>query len=239
MECNTAFETLRQTMITSPVLMLLDHEKPFTLITDASDYATGAILEQRDALGQSHPITYFSKSLQPAERNYKIHDKELLAIIHALKHFRHYIQGSPHVTKILSDHANLKYFTTKQTLTRRQVRWALFLSEYNYMIIPTPGKQNTADALSQCPDLKEGIATDNADRILLTPDKFCIQALNMTAIPMGINTELKQAIREAIETDRLTGQKLKDILLNGPHDAIKGLQEWNLEEGLILYKGLL
>jgi len=50
-ECNTAFETLRQTMITSPVLMLLDHKKPFTLITDASDYATGAILEQKDVLG--------------------------------------------------------------------------------------------------------------------------------------------------------------------------------------------
>jgi len=147
-ECNTAFETLQQTMITSPVLMLLDYEKPFTLITDASDYATGAILEQRDALGRSHPITYFSKSLQPAEQNYEIHDKELLAIIHALKHFRHYIQGSPHMTTILSDHANLKYFTTKQTLTCRQVRWALFLSEYNYMIIPTLGKQNTADALS-------------------------------------------------------------------------------------------
>ena len=107
-------------MITLPVLMLLDHEKPFTLITDASDYATGAILEQRDALGRSHSIAYFSKSLQLAELNYEIHDKELLAIIHALKHFQHYIQGSPHVTKILSDHANLKYFTTKQTLTRRQ-----------------------------------------------------------------------------------------------------------------------
>jgi len=116
-ECNTAFETLRQTMIMSPVLMLPDHEKQFTLITNASDYATGAILEQRDALGRSHPIAYFSKSLQPAERNYEIYDKELLAIIHALKHFRHYIQGSPHVTMILSDHANLKYFTTKQTLT--------------------------------------------------------------------------------------------------------------------------
>jgi RNase H-like domain found in reverse transcriptase len=61
------FETLQQTMITSPVLMLLDHEKPFTLITDTSDYTTGATLEQRDALGQSHPIAYFSKSLQPAE----------------------------------------------------------------------------------------------------------------------------------------------------------------------------
>jgi hypothetical protein len=238
-ECNTAFETLRQTMITSLVLMLPDHEKPFTLITDASDYATGAILEQRDTLGQSHPITYFSKSLQPAEQNYEIHNKELLAIIHALKHFRHYIEGSPHMTKILSDHANLKYFTTKQTLTRQQARWALFLSEYNYTIIPTPGKQNTADALSQHPDLKEGIATDNTNHILLTPDKFRIQALQMTAIPIGINMELKQAIREAIETDRLTGQKLKDILLNGPCDAAKGLQEWNLEDGLILYKGLV
>jgi len=75
----------------SPVLILPDHKKQFTLITDTSDYVTGAILEQRDALGQSHPITYFSKSLQPAERNYEIHDKELLAIIHALKHFWHYI----------------------------------------------------------------------------------------------------------------------------------------------------
>jgi len=56
---------------------------------------------------------------------------------------------------------------------------------------------------------------------------------------MGINTELKQAIREVIETDRLIGQKLKDILLNGPCDAAKGLQEWNLEDGLILYKGLV
>jgi hypothetical protein len=94
-------------MITSPVLMLLDHEKPFTLIMNGSDYATGAILEQKDAFGRSHPIAYFSKSLQPAERNYEIHDKELLAIIHALKHFRHYIQGNPHVTIIISDHANL------------------------------------------------------------------------------------------------------------------------------------
>jgi len=64
---NTAFETLRQTMMTLPVLMLPDHEKPFTLITDASDYATGAILEQKDVLGRSHPIAYFLKSLQPAE----------------------------------------------------------------------------------------------------------------------------------------------------------------------------
>jgi hypothetical protein len=116
--CDHAFATLQRTMTTSPVLALPDYDRAFTLVTDASDYATGAILEQNDALGRSHPVAYYSKSLQPAERNYEIHDKELLAIIRALQHFRHYLQGNPHKTKIFSDHANLRYFATKQTLTR-------------------------------------------------------------------------------------------------------------------------
>jgi len=95
------------------VLILPDYDKAFTLITDTSDYATGTILEQEDTLGRSHPVAYYSKSLQPTERNYEIHDKELLAIIHMLCHFCHYLQGNPHMTKIFSDHANLWYFTTK------------------------------------------------------------------------------------------------------------------------------
>jgi len=136
----TTFTALQHALTSALVLILLDYDKPFTLITDASDYATGSILEQDDALGRSHPVAFYSKSLQPAKRNYKIHDKELLAIIHALKHFRHYLQGSAHQTKIFSDHANLKYFTTKQTLTRRQVQWSLFLGTFDYIIIPKPGK---------------------------------------------------------------------------------------------------
>ena len=82
-----AFHNLQSTLTLAPVLILPDYDKPFTLITDASDYTTGAILKQEDALGRSYPVAYFSKSLQPVEQNYKIHDKELLAIIHALKHF--------------------------------------------------------------------------------------------------------------------------------------------------------
>jgi len=89
--CEAAFTGLQRTLTTSPVLILPDYDKAFTLITDASDYATGTILEQEDALGCSHPVAYYSKSLQPAERNYEIHDKELLAIIHALCHFCHYL----------------------------------------------------------------------------------------------------------------------------------------------------
>ena len=84
---NTAFQALIQAFTTAPVLALPDHSKPFRLITDASDFATGVILEQPDALNRWHPVAYHSKSLQPAERNYEIHDKELLAIIRALEIF--------------------------------------------------------------------------------------------------------------------------------------------------------
>jgi len=168
------------------------------LITDASDYATSTILEQEDALGRSHLVAYYSKSLQPAEHNYEIYDKELLAIIHGLRHFRHYLQGNLHLTKIFSNHTNLRYFTTKQSLTRQQAHWALFLATFDYKIIPKPGKINKADALSQRPDYKEGIASDNAERIFLTPDKFRIQALQTIAIPIRTDTKLKAAIQEAI-----------------------------------------
>jgi hypothetical protein len=111
------FTGLQTALTSSPVLLLPDYIRPFTLYTDASDYATSAILEQDNVLGHSHPVAFYSKSLQPAERNYEIHDKKLLAIIHALCHFRHYLQGNEHTTRVFLDHTNLQYFTTKQTLT--------------------------------------------------------------------------------------------------------------------------
>jgi len=170
-----AFAALQNALMTSPVLLLPDYGKPFTLITDASDYATGAILEQDDALGWSHLVAYYSKSLQPVERNYKIHDKELLAIVQALKHFRHYLQGNVHQMRIFLDHTNLKYFTTKQMLTRRQAWWSILLGTYDYVIIPKLGKLNQADGLSRHPDYKEGIASENAERVLLDPGKFLLK----------------------------------------------------------------
>jgi hypothetical protein len=102
-----AFTGLQNALTSSLVLLLPDYGKPFMVYTDASNYATSAILEQDDALGRSHPITFYSKSLQPAEHNYEIYDKELLTIIHALCHFRHYLQGNEHTTCVFLDHANL------------------------------------------------------------------------------------------------------------------------------------
>ena len=89
----TSFWILIQAFVTAPILALPDHSRPFRLITDASDFATGTILEQLDALNHWHLVAYHSKSLQPAERNYEIHDKELLAIVRVLEIFRHYLKG--------------------------------------------------------------------------------------------------------------------------------------------------
>ena len=84
-----------------------DHSKPFQIESDASKYATGAVLSQLDSNGDRHPVAFYSKTFSSAEQNYDIHDRELLAIIRALEAWRHYIQGSGHTTIILSDHQNL------------------------------------------------------------------------------------------------------------------------------------
>jgi hypothetical protein len=112
--------------------------QPFRLITDASDFALGAILEQPDALNRWHPVAFYSKSMQPAEQNYNIHDKELLAIIRALEAFRHYLEGHPLPFEIWTDHNNLAYFRTKQRLTRRQARWSLFLAQFDFTTSAKP-----------------------------------------------------------------------------------------------------
>ena len=148
------FRALITAFTTVPVLALPDHTKPFWLITDASAFATGAILEQPDVFNWWHPIAYYSKSLQPTERNYKIHDLELLAIIRALETFRHYLEGQDNTLKIWSDHGNLVYFTMKQKLSCHQAHWALYLSHFKFIIIHKSGAYNKVDALSHRPDLK-------------------------------------------------------------------------------------
>ena len=90
------------------------------------------------------------------------------------------------------------------------------MATFNYVIISKPGKLNKADALSRRPDYKEGIASENAAQVLLTLDKFSIRALHNLAVPTGMNLDLKAALKEGIEADRITGEKLKQILTRGP-----------------------
>ena len=88
--------------------------------------------------------------------NYTTHDKEMLAIVHTMKKFQHYLRGTKHPVIVKSDHRNLRTFMTTKDLNARQARWAEELSSYNFVIEHIKGKENkVADALSRRPDYKE------------------------------------------------------------------------------------
>ena len=106
----SAFDKLKQSVTAAPVLISPDPTWPFRVEADSSDFATGAVLSQVSA------IAFLSKSLSPVERNYEIHDKEMLAIIRALQEWRHFVEGAEHPCEIWTDHKNLEYFMTAKQL---------------------------------------------------------------------------------------------------------------------------
>ena len=100
----------------SPILIHADLVKRFQMETDASNYAYRVILSQKAEDGKQPPVVFYSKSMKPAERNYGILDKEALAIIKALQHWRHWLEGTKDPIHIITDHQNLKYFKNPHPL---------------------------------------------------------------------------------------------------------------------------
>jgi hypothetical protein len=151
----SALDALKRSVLDAPVLKRADPEKEFFVVTDASDYAIGASLEQCDADGNRRPGLFFSHSLCSAERRYPVHERELLAIVLALRTWRQYLLGSSFSVIFQTDHKPLQHFLTQTNLSPRQVRWQTFLSEYNLKVAYVPGDANNfADGLSRRPDLK-------------------------------------------------------------------------------------
>src|SRR6267154_268113 len=152
-----AFKLLKELFTSYPVLHNPDPAKCYVLDTDASQYAVGATISQEHSDG-NHPIAFFSKLLLPAERNYDIYDRELLAIIYAVKAFRYLLLGAQKKFLIRTNHQNLKYFKSPQKITSRQAQWQEFLQDYNFEITHFPGKSNTiADLLSRRKDFEGGV----------------------------------------------------------------------------------
>ena len=144
-----AFNLLKQKLTEAPIVRYPNMDKPFSLYTDASDTGLGAVLSQQDGK-EEYVIAYASRTLSPAEKNYGITEKECLAIIWAVKYFRHYLCGSRFT--IITDHSALKWLlnSSSETANRRLERWKITLSEYDYEVQYRKGKKHSnADALSR------------------------------------------------------------------------------------------
>jgi len=158
-EAIDAIANLKQAMMSAPVLALprTGPDATFELYTDASIVAVGAVLEQ-----DGHPICYESRKLNPAERNYAVHELEMLGVVHALRVFRHYLEGCKSFT-LFTDHHSLQYFFKQKELSRRQAGWAETLADYqpNMTVKYLPGERNRADAFTH--------ETDHLSRYYLGP----------------------------------------------------------------------
>src|SRR5277367_3254578 len=220
------FELLKKKFQESPVLQMPDMLKPFIVESDASKYASGAVLGQQDSNGDWHPCAYISKSFNETGRNYEIYDRELLAIIRALTDWRHYLVGSPHVVTVLSDHRNLTYFRTTQKLNRQQARWSLFLFDYNLQLVHMPGTQMVqSDALSRHPDHCPDEDTDNGDRTLLTENLF-IQTLDL---------DLHDLITDNSKNDIVFQNTIKTLTGNDRLPLNFRPSDWRMTDNLLFY----
>ena len=165
-----AFHRLKLALSTAPVLCIpqTGTEASFDLYTDASRVGVGAVLEQ-----DGRPVCFESRKLSPAEQNYPVHELELLAVVHALRVFRHYLEGCKHFT-LYTDHQSLKFFFTQKELSRRQVGWMETLVDFqpNMDIRYLKGEKNKADALSRKIADASGLEYISAMFEIVTPDLY-------------------------------------------------------------------
>jgi transposase InsO family protein len=153
-----AFDELKARLQSAPVLAHPDPSRQFILHTDASGFAIAAVLSQQQQDGTIRPVAYYSKKMNAAEKNYGVTDKELLAIVEAVRHWRCYLEGNPYPTKVHTDHQGLQWLNSKSELSGRQARWVESLSDLEYDLSYIPGPQNAAaDALSRRADLEEDV----------------------------------------------------------------------------------
>jgi hypothetical protein len=141
--CEASFQELKKRLTTTPILVMPDMEKPFSIYRDVSGQGLGCVIMQ-----DGHVVAYASRQLRKHEVNYLTHYLELAVVDHALKIWRHYLMGKG--CELYKDHKSLKYIFTQLDLNLRQRRWLELIKDYDLGINYHPGRANVvADALSR------------------------------------------------------------------------------------------
>jgi transposase InsO family protein len=243
-KCHAAFKELKKRLLSAPVLIHYRPDRPTKLETDASDGVVAAVLSQLcDNDLQWHPVAFFSKTMAPAECNYPIHDKEMLAIIRALQEWRAELESLKGENKfdIFSDHRALEYFMTTKALSARQAGWAEFLSRFHFLIRYRPGKTNViADILSRREeDVTASKTIKDMDRMQtllkkewLDPEivkKFKAKEAEV----LSLEPPELHIIHRILEANKAS-ESLADLRKLADQSP-----DWTLEKGLLLHKGKL
>lgn len=227
-ECQLAFDTLKTRLLEAPVLTHFKHGKPTKLETDASDGVIAGVLTQLQDDGEWHPVGYFSEAMHGAEYNYPIHDKELLAVVRALRFWRSELIGLQDPFTIITDHEALVYFGTKRLLNLRQAGWAEQLAQFHFQITYRPGTQNGgADALSR---KAEDLVTQKAKKEAMRMIRIFQQGdgTNYTVDADGSAPEY-----EATMCTMVIGDKTVPILTLDGEDCLPDISGYRLMEELI------
>ena len=185
--CENAFQTIKEQLMSSPVLAFPEPNGDYILYTDASDVGVGAVLVQEDEGGEERVISYASKAFSGSEKNWTTTEKEAYAVVWALQYFHPYVYGRKVV--IYTDHKALKWLKNVKHPNGKLARWILKLEEYDYTIEHKPGNMmQHADALSRAPvnsiristlswtELEETQNLDD-DILCIKPDPEKIQAI--------------------------------------------------------------
>jgi hypothetical protein len=200
--CQKCFEEIKERLTTAPVLIMPDMHKGFDVYCDASHLGLGCVLMQEGKV-----IAYASRQLWKHEKNYPTHDLELVAVVHALKIWRHYMIGNK--CKIFTNHKSLKYIFMQKELNLRQRRWLELIKDYDLEIQYHPGKANVVvDALSRKGQVNNITTILMSHELCWEMEQLNLGMLNnMEATIMEVESTLEEEIRKGQESN----EKIKEI----------------------------
>ncbi|KAJ1601747.1 hypothetical protein NDA14_006061 [Ustilago hordei] len=222
-EAQQAFHKLIQAFTSAGVLQHFDYHLPTRLETDASDFAIAGVLKQEHE-GRWHPVAFYSRKMSSAEKNYEIHDKELLAVVACLTQWRHMLAGLPNQLVILTDHEALKYFKSQRRITGRQARWAILLADFDFILQYRPGdKGGEPDALTRRTDMQPaGEEQDHNVRQLLPPRVFKETADHdslLVAPMISMESIASKGLKDLVKIFQPLDQELQEIHRKKPFEV--------------------
>jgi hypothetical protein len=240
-----SLSTLKEVFTSAPILQHFKPGTPIVIEADASDFAIAGILSHPDEKNQLRPVAYYSRKLQPAELNYEIYDKEMLAIVEAFKVWRPYLEGAQGIS-VYTDHKNLEYFTTSKVLNRRQARWGEILAHFDFKITFRPGSSmGKPDALTRRQDFQGGSkAAEAPPHTLLKPGQFIIGALEPPSLDDNstLHSDILTRIQQLQPEDNIL-QELLPYLRNPDTPRTPEIQEelkgFSLHDNTVYFGNLI